>query len=121
MARCTGPDFIALQVPDPEASSAFYTDVLGLDRAPQSPPDAVVFATTPVPFALRSPTVDLGDRDQRGRGVAVWLRCDDTDALAAAITAAGFDVVAAPVDSPFGRTCTLIDPDGYRITLHDGG
>lgn len=121
MARCAGPDFVALQVPDPEASSAFYQDVLGLERAPQSPPGAVVFTTTPVPFALRTPTVDLGDRDQRGRGVALWLRCDDTDALAAAIAEAGVDVVAATADSPFGRACTFIDPDGYRIILHDGG
>ena len=25
-----------------------------------------------------------------------------------------------PIDGPFGRTFTFADPDGYRITIHDG-
>jgi hypothetical protein len=33
--------------------SAFYEKHLGLRRAPASPPGAVVFATEPVPFAVR--------------------------------------------------------------------
>jgi catechol 2,3-dioxygenase-like lactoylglutathione lyase family enzyme len=55
----TGPDFVALQVRDLEGSARFYTDRLGLRRAPASPPGAVVFATEPVPFAVREPMVDL--------------------------------------------------------------
>jgi predicted enzyme related to lactoylglutathione lyase len=30
-------------------------------------------------------------------------------------------IVAAPIDGPFGRTFTFLDPDGYQITLHDRG
>ena len=41
----TGPDFIALQVRDLETSARFYTERLGLTRAPVAPPGAVVFAT----------------------------------------------------------------------------
>ncbi len=55
----TGPDFVALQVRDLEASARFYTEQLGLRRAPASPPGAVVFATEPIPFAVREPSVDL--------------------------------------------------------------
>ena len=47
MSKLIGPDFIALQVPDPEASARFYEDMLGLTRAPAGPPGAVVFQTTP--------------------------------------------------------------------------
>ena len=36
-----GPDFISLQVRDLEASAAFYTEHLGLVRAPVSPEHAV--------------------------------------------------------------------------------
>ncbi len=36
-----------------------------------------------------------------------------------ALVAAGHEIVAAPIDGPFGRTFTFVDPDGYRITLHD--
>jgi catechol 2,3-dioxygenase-like lactoylglutathione lyase family enzyme len=39
-------------VSDLETSARFYTEELGLDRVAQSPPEAVVFATTPIPFGL---------------------------------------------------------------------
>lgn len=81
----TGPDFIALQVRDLERSARFYTQQLGLRRAPQSPPNAVVFATSPIPFAVREPTVDLDAVDQLGWGVALWLKADDADALHATL------------------------------------
>ena len=54
-----GPDFIALQVRDLDASAAFYIEHLGLVRAPVSPEHAVVFATEPITFAVREPLVDL--------------------------------------------------------------
>jgi catechol 2,3-dioxygenase-like lactoylglutathione lyase family enzyme len=70
----TGPDFIALQVRDVEAAAAFYETRLGLPRARVSPPGAVVFATVPVPFAVRTPQPGL-DLDavapRPGAGVAV--------------------------------------------------
>ena len=59
----TGPDFIALQVSDLERSAEFYENALGLRRAPASPPGAVLFATTPILFAVREPLpgVDLSE------------------------------------------------------------
>jgi predicted enzyme related to lactoylglutathione lyase len=50
--KTIGPSFIALQVRDLETPARFYTEELGLDRVAQSPPGAVVFATTPIPFGL---------------------------------------------------------------------
>jgi predicted enzyme related to lactoylglutathione lyase len=120
----TGPDFIALQVRDLEAAANFYQTRLGLRRAPVSPPHAVVFATRPVPFALRTPLpgVDLDAVTPRpGTGVAVWLRADDAQELHDDLAAAGVPIVAAPIDGPFGRTFTFNDPDGYAITIHDQG
>jgi catechol 2,3-dioxygenase-like lactoylglutathione lyase family enzyme len=56
-----GPDFIALQVRSLEQAADFYESRLGLRRADVSPPGAVVFVTTPIPFAVREPLpgVDL--------------------------------------------------------------
>jgi predicted enzyme related to lactoylglutathione lyase len=117
----TGPDFIALQVRDLHRAAAFYEDLLGLDRAPASPPGAVVFATAPVPFALRDPLpgVDLDSTDRPGLGVALWLHATDAQALHDRLDAAGVPIAAPPFDGPFGRTFTFTDPDGYAVTIHD--
>ena len=67
----TGPDFIALQVRDLERSARFYETKLGLLRAPSSPKAAVVFATAPIPFAVREPLpgTDLDAGPGPGTGV----------------------------------------------------
>ena len=115
-----GPDFIALQVHDPEASAAFYEDALGLVRTLHSPPGAVVFDTKPISFALRSalPGTDL-DAGPAGNGVALWLLADDSVALHASLAERGVEVVKGLADSPFGQMFTFRDPDGYLITIHD--
>ena len=85
-----GPDFISLQVRDLDAAAAFYEERLGLRRAPASPPGAVVFATEPIPFAVREllPTTDL-EAGRPGLGVAVWIRVDRAQALHDQLAARG--------------------------------
>ncbi|GHH58637.1 VOC family protein [Lentzea cavernae] len=117
----TGPDFIALQVRDLDRAATFYEERLGLRRAPVSPPGAVVFATTPVPFAVREPLpgTDLDSVERPGVGVALWLHAEDAQALHDSLDAAGVPILASPFDSPFGRTFTFADPEGYAVTVHD--
>lgn len=117
----TGPDFLSLQARDLVASQAFYEQYLGLVRSPSGPPHAVVFATTPIAFALRdiAPGTDLAGVDQPGIGAAIWLHATDVQAIHDALVADGHTIVMDPIDGPFGRTFTFADPDGYRITLHD--
>ena len=116
--KTIGPSFIALQVSDLETSARFYTQELGLDRAAQSPPGAVVFATTPIPFALRVPSVDLSEVEHLGWGVALWLKADDPSALHAKLAGSGVPIVTPPFEGPFGLTFAFGDPDGYIITIH---
>lgn len=116
-----GPDFIALQVRDLEAAAVFYETRLGLRRQPFSPPGAVVFDTTPVPFAVREPLpgVDLDAASPRpGVGVALWLHAEDAQALHDSLADVGVPIVVPPFDGPFGRTFAFADPDGYAITVH---
>lgn len=121
MTAVTGIDFAALQVRNLEASASFYTDVVGLTRAPVGPPHAVVFATEPIPFAVREPSINLDATDKLGWGVALWFHAEDVDAVLDRVTAAGAPVLVEPFDGPFGRTFTFADPDGYAITVHDKG
>ena len=118
----TGPDFVALQVRDLERAAGFYEQHLGLTRAAQSPPGAVVFTTTPIAFAVREPLpgVDLEAAAPRpGVGVALWLHADDAQQVHDTLVAAGATVLTEPSDGPFGRMFTVADPDGYAVTIHD--
>jgi predicted enzyme related to lactoylglutathione lyase len=118
MPHLIGPDFIGIQTADLEAARAFYTDVVGLTVGTHSPPGAVVFDTKPIPFAVRTPLVDLGETDELGRGIAIWFGCDDADALHDHLKDHGISIVFPPKDGPFGRYFAFIDPFGYTITPH---
>jgi len=121
MPHLIGPDFIGIQTHDLEAARAFYSEVVGLKVAPRSPPGAVVFDTTPIPFAVRTPVTELDPAQPLGQGVAIWFGCDDADALHAHLVAQGTSIVFAPKDGPFGRYFAFRDPFGYTITPHTVG
>jgi predicted enzyme related to lactoylglutathione lyase len=74
--------------------------------------------TTTIPLGLSAARVDLDEAPQPGWGVALWIDCDDVDALQAKLQAAGATIVTPPFDGPFGRTLVFADPDGYRITAN---
>jgi predicted enzyme related to lactoylglutathione lyase len=114
----TGPSFLALQVRDLEASRVFYAEKLGLKPLPQNHPGAIVFSTRPIPFAIRTPTVDLDSTSKLGWGVSLWMAATDADAMHGQMVEAGVSVVLAPTDGPFGRFFAFRDPDGYTITVH---
>jgi predicted enzyme related to lactoylglutathione lyase len=118
MNKLIGPDFISLQVRDLELSKRFYTENLNLVVAERSPPGAVLFQTTPIPFAIRTPMIDLSASKYLGWGVSLWLACDDADAFHAKLETAGVSQVSGIQDGPFGRFFSFQDPDGYTVTLH---
>ena len=113
MPRLIGPDFIGIQVADLDAARTFYTEVVGLTAVPNGPPGAVVFDTKPIPFAVRTPVVDLDAVDMLGHGIAIWFGCDDADALHEDVP-----IAFPPKDGPFGRYFAFQDPFGYTITAH---
>jgi predicted enzyme related to lactoylglutathione lyase len=45
--------------------------------------------------------------------VALWLKSDDPQQLHDDLAPAGVPITAEPFDSPFGRTFSFADPDGY--------
>jgi len=116
----SGPDFVALQVSDLEASRTFWAERVGLRSVPKAPPGAVVFATQPIPFAITSPKVDLKASPKLGWGVSLWMHTENADALCASLRQHGVRILAEPSDGNFGRQFTFADPDGYAIVAHDG-
>ena len=118
MPHLIGPDFIGIQIADVEAARIFYTEVVGLTVSPDGPPGAVVFDTKPIPFAIRTPLVDLESVATLGHGVALWFGCDDADALHDHLVARGVAIAYSPKDGPFGRYFAFEDPFGYTITAH---
>lgn len=118
MAHLIGPDFIGIQTEDLDAARTFYSEVVGLKVAANSPPGAVVFDTSPIPFAVRTPLTELKRMDGLGEGIAIWFGCDDADALHDHLVRHGTPIVFAPKDGPFGRYFAFRDPFGYTITPH---
>ncbi|MGF7160321.1 putative enzyme related to lactoylglutathione lyase [Rhodoligotrophos appendicifer] len=118
MPRLIGPDFIGIQVADLDAARRFYTEVVGLTATPNGPPGAVVFDTRPIPFAVRTPVVDLDAVEKLGHGIAIWFGCDDADALHGHLASRDVPIVFPPKDGPFGRYFAFEDPFGYTITAH---
>ena len=51
--------------------------------------------------------------------MALWLATGDAQALHDDLVTAGVHVLAEPADTPFGRSSTFADLDGYAVTVHD--
>jgi len=114
------PGFISIAVSDVARSAAFYERYLGATR------DTFDFGPTAVAF-VGWPTFALNSVRQPGQPVAsgaespiqLWWRASDAQALYETVAADGVPILAEPFDGPFGRTFSMADPDGYRITVYE--
>jgi predicted enzyme related to lactoylglutathione lyase len=119
VAQLKGPDFVTLQVRDLERSRRFYADLIGFKVSPETQPNAVAFSTEPISFAIRQTPMDFDAVPQPGQGVILWFIADDAAALHDQLKARGVPIAQGLAASPFGKTFTIRDPDGYLITVHD--
>ncbi|MFK5980260.1 MAG: VOC family protein [Rhizobiaceae bacterium] len=117
MSHLIGPDFIGIQAYDLDAARNFYSGVLGMEVI-DGPPDAVVFDSKPIKFAVRTPLIDIKPDDKMGLGIALWFACDDAEALCEMLVEKNVPIAFPPKDGPFGRYFAFIDPFGYTITAH---
>lgn len=118
MTTPIGPSFIALQVRDLAASSAFYKTVFGFNAQAHNPPGAVLFTTKPIALALREPLQPLPESGPLGLGMVLWVGCTDADAFHDEIVERGGTILSPVKNGPFGRFFVASDPDGYAITFH---
>ncbi len=126
----------ALPHDDPEASLAFYRDVLGFEVrsdvgsgkmrwitvGPVNQPDTSIL--------LAPPAVDPGVTDDERRAVAemmakgiygwILLATKDLDGTFEQVTASGAEVVQEPTEQPYGmRDCAFRDPAGNTVRIQE--
>ncbi|MDQ2788904.1 MAG: VOC family protein [Actinomycetota bacterium] len=126
----------ALPHDDPEASLAFYRDVLGFEVrgdvgsgtmrwitiGPANQPDTSIL--------LAPPAVDPGVTDDERRVVAemmakgtygwVMLATKDLDDTFEQVTASGAEVLQEPTEQPYGvRDCAFRDPAGNTVRIQE--
>jgi predicted enzyme related to lactoylglutathione lyase len=120
---------------DPEASLAFYRDLLGFEVrldvdyggmhwitvGPADQPDTSI--------VLEPPAMDPGLNDDERRTIVemmakgsyarVILATPDLDETFARLQAAGAEVIQEPTDQPYGvRDCAFRDPAGNHIRIN---
>jgi predicted enzyme related to lactoylglutathione lyase len=111
-----------LLVTDLERSVAWYRDIMGFVVGEEARRggrlSAVQLKAGKVRFLLQQ---DPHPGRIRVRGEGVWLYCatrQEVDRLAAGIQERGGELAEAPGNSHQGRDFTVVDPDGFRISLY---
>ena len=117
---------LVLTVGDFEEAVAFYRDALGLEELPawedQEGRVAILAAGRATLELVDEGQAEAIDRLEVGRRVAgpvrVAFQVADSDATAARLVAAGADLIAGPVTTPWNdRNVRLRAPDGTQLTL----
>ncbi|SFK54573.1 VOC family protein [Cellulomonas sp. KH9] len=124
-----------LPADDPEASLAFYRDVLGFEVRNDVGYGDMRWITVGPPaqpqtsIVLHPPAADPGITDDERRTIAelmakgayasVVLATSDVDAAFARVQAGGAEVVQEPMDQPYGtRDCAFRDPAGNMVRIN---
>lgn len=121
---------------DPDATVAFYRDILGFEVRNDVGQGAMRWITVGpagqpgVSIVLEPPTPGPGFSEEERRVVAemmdagkyarVVLASADVDAVFAKVAGAGAEVVQEPTDQPYGvRDCAFRDPSGNVVRVNE--
>ncbi len=119
---------------DPDASLAFYRDILGFEVRTDVGGGKMRWITVGPPnqpdtsILLAPPATDPGTTDDERRTITemmakgtygwILLATTDLDGLFEKVQAGGADVVQEPTDQPYGmRDCAFRDPAGNLIRI----
>ncbi len=119
---------------DPEASLAFYRDVLGFEVRNDVGYEGMRWITVGpvgqpgISIVLEPPAADPGVTDDERRTIAemmakgtyggILLATDDLDGTFARLQASGAEIVQEPTDQPYGvRDGAVRDPAGNQIRI----
>jgi catechol 2,3-dioxygenase-like lactoylglutathione lyase family enzyme len=119
---------------DPDATKAFYRDVLGFEIrndvgyqgmhwitvGPADQPDTAVVLYPPqaTPGLTEDEQRMIGEMMAKGTFASLNLATEDVDAFFATVSGRGAEVVQEPTDQPYGaRDCAFRDPAGNLIRI----
>ncbi|MFD7565355.1 VOC family protein [Streptomyces tendae] len=121
---------------DPDASLAFYRDVLGFEVRKDVGNGTMRWITVgpadqpDVSLLLAPPAVDPGITDTERRTIAemmakgtygwILLATEDLDGTFATVRAGNAEIVQEPTEQPYGiRDCAFRDPAGNQIRIQE--
>ena len=122
---------------DPEASLAFYRDVLGFEvlndvgygemrwitvaPAGQQGPSIVLAPPAADPGITEDEKNTIAEMMAKGTYATVVLTTPDLDGAFDRIQATGAEVIQEPIDQPYGvRDCAFRDPAGNHVRINQG-
>ncbi|HEY1098778.1 MAG TPA: VOC family protein [Myxococcota bacterium] len=110
---------IVFMVTDLARSLRFYKEKLGLTFEVDDVEAGFLQAKLPgdVNFMFFAGEATVGATPQ----VVFGLKDGGIDAVAAALSAAGIEIVTAVSEAPGGWTCDFKDPDGHLLSLYQEG
>ncbi|WP_422978080.1 VOC family protein [Undibacterium sp. Ji49W] len=117
------PGYILLYVSSPQASAAFYSELLGLTPIENSDTFALFKLTSGVMLGLWSAaTVEPAATAVGGSELAFSVADKATvDATHAQWAARGLTIVQTPCALDFGYTFVALDADGHRLRVFTPG
>ena len=121
---------------DPDASLAFYRDILGFEVrndvgyngmrwitvGPVGQPDTSIVLTPPAvdPGITDDERRTITEMIAKGTYAGINLATPDLDATFERLQAGGADVVQEPTDQPYGiRDCAFRDPTGNMVRIQE--
>ena len=113
--------YVILYVRDLDKAKTFYTDTLGLTvvEAHSGPAFVSLRTANGSWIALQDKAAgQFPPKDEQPGAVELSFEAEDVDGTYRQWKAAGVEIVAEPMDMPFGRYFMAKDPEGYHLSVY---
>ena len=107
-----------LFVTNPQKSSLFYQEILGLKPIEESPTFVMFALNNGVMLGLWSKYTAEPRVDAPAGALEICFPAENVDALYEEWGRKNVTVDQKPTDMDFGRTFVVLDPDGHRIRVY---
>jgi catechol 2,3-dioxygenase-like lactoylglutathione lyase family enzyme len=110
--------FVLLFVSNPQKSSLFYQDLLGIKPVEESPTFTLFALSNGIMLGLWSKYTAEPLVTAPPGAMEICFPVDDVDRLYEEWGKKQVTVAQKPTDMDFGRTFVILDPDGHRIRAY---